>query len=62
VLNRGVKTDRFVVLKKAEMPATLLEIGFISNAEQEAILFTDSFQDRVAQGIVDGINDYFQLN
>lgn len=60
--DRGVKTNRFVVLKRAEMPATLLEIGFISNAEQEAILFTDSFQDRVAQGIVDGINDYFQLN
>lgn len=60
--DRGVKTNRFVVLKGAEMPATLLEIGFISNSEQEAILFTDSFQDRVAQAIVDGINDYFQLD
>ena len=40
------------------MPAVLLEIGFLSNPEEEVALFSDSFQDKATQAIVDGIKEY----
>ena len=41
------------------MPATLIELGFISNAEEEKLLDSEDGVKRAAQGILDGIEDYF---
>lgn len=60
--DRGVKSERFVVVKKTTMPAVLLEVGFLSNKGDEALMFSEDFQYRVAQGIVDGIKEYLKLN
>ncbi|MDG0791590.1 N-acetylmuramoyl-L-alanine amidase [Cohnella ginsengisoli] len=57
--DRKVKYASYKVLRETDMPATLLEVGFLSNATEESILFSDSFQNRVAQAIVDGLKDYF---
>ncbi|MNR64977.1 Germination-specific N-acetylmuramoyl-L-alanine amidase precursor [compost metagenome] len=43
------------------MPAALLEIGFLSNATEESLLFTEEFQQRVAASIVEGIVEYLTL-
>ncbi|MNJ39889.1 Sporulation-specific N-acetylmuramoyl-L-alanine amidase [compost metagenome] len=59
--DRKVKYNNYEVLRRSNMPAALLEVGFLSNAEEEALLFTENFQNRVAQGIVDGIKEYFGI-
>jgi N-acetylmuramoyl-L-alanine amidase len=40
------------------MPAILLEIGFLTNAAERRRLVDARYQERVAQGIVDGIKGY----
>lgn len=56
--NRGHKTNDFYVLKNTNMPAALAELAFISNEREEQLLFTESFQDKAARAIVDGILAY----
>ena len=41
------------------MPATLVEVAFISNPEEEKLLNSDDGAQKAAQGIADGIADYF---
>lgn len=56
--DRKVKKQSFQVLRETTMPAALLEVGFISNQEEERIIYTEEFQDRVAQAIAVGIRAY----
>jgi N-acetylmuramoyl-L-alanine amidase len=58
--NRGVKQAGFVVLNGAFMPAVLVELGFISNAEEEAMLRDPAQQRRMAQELANGIRDFFR--
>lgn len=53
--DRGVKTANHVVTRTSNMPAILLEVGFISNAEELAKMCDDNFQNGVAEGIAEGI-------
>lgn len=55
----GVRTANFYVVKNVTMPAALLEVGFLSNAQEEQILNSSDFQQKIAQGIVTGIDRYF---
>ncbi|CAH1217245.1 hypothetical protein PAECIP111893_04241 [Paenibacillus plantiphilus] len=59
--DRTVKYKSLKVLRDATMPAALLEIGFLSNAEEESIMHTEEFQNRVASAIVTGIKEYLGL-
>lgn len=56
----AVKTNNFVVIRETQMTGVLLELGFLSNQQEELIISTDNFKDNAAQGIFDGIIDYFQ--
>ncbi|MFC4101208.1 N-acetylmuramoyl-L-alanine amidase [Paenibacillus xanthanilyticus] len=56
--DRKVKKQSFQVLRETTMPAALLEVGFLSNQVEEQIIFTEEFQDRVAQSVADGIRAY----
>lgn len=58
--DRGVKKNDYLVLREAQMPAVLVELGFISNPEEERLLTDPSFQQRAAIAIQKGIFDYFQ--
>lgn len=53
--NRGVKDADHVVTKTSNMPAVLVEVGFISNAEELAKMCSEEYQSAVAQGIANGI-------
>jgi N-acetylmuramoyl-L-alanine amidase len=58
--DRGVqKTSLYLVSHVDTMPAALVECAFISNSEEERLLREDSFQQKVAQAIVDAIVEYF---
>jgi N-acetylmuramoyl-L-alanine amidase len=56
--NRGVKQQNFSVLRKTTMPSVLCEIAFISNSWEEQLLADDSFKQKAAQLIADGIWQY----
>ncbi|CAG0974494.1 partial N-acetylmuramoyl-L-alanine amidase, partial [Geobacteraceae bacterium] len=58
--NLGVKQGPFYVLVGATMPSILVEVAFISNEAEEARLRDQTFLDRTADGIVDGIRGYIQ--
>jgi N-acetylmuramoyl-L-alanine amidase len=52
---RAIQQAPFRVLVGANMPAVLVEMGFISNPEQEKQLASDAFQNTIVQAIVDSL-------
>ena len=50
------------LMKHVEIPITIVECGFLSNPEEESLLQTDEYQDKLAWGIYNGIADYFYGN
>lgn len=60
--NRGVKTAPFLVLVGANMPAVLVECGFISNRTEEGLLGSLSYRKKVAGAIAKAIHSYAQDN
>ena len=52
---RAVQQAPFRVLVGANMPAALVEIGYLSNADQETQIATASYQDQVAQALLDAL-------
>lgn len=59
--DRTVKKQNLSVTRETKMPAVLLEIGFLSNKGDEAKMFDEDFQNRVAQAIVNGIKEYLKV-
>lgn len=53
--DRGIKTANYYVIKYTKAPAVLIEVGFISNPQEEKLLNDDSFQNKAAGGIAEGI-------
>ncbi len=58
VQNRGVKQAPFKVLVGATMPAALVEVGFISNPDEETKLQTDGFQNAMVEALVRAVERY----
>lgn len=57
---KSVEQAAFVVLKSPDMPALLVETGFISNPDEERKLTTQAYQRQIANAIYSGIRDYFR--
>ena len=57
--NLGVRQANFYVVKRCSMPATLLEMCFISNPKEEKLMKGKWFQKKTARLIVEGVKDYF---
>ena len=53
--NRGVLQAPFMVLKSTEMPAILVEVGFLTNEKECPKLGQKQHLDRIAQGLAKGI-------
>ena len=60
IKNRGVKKAPFVVLVGASMPSVLAEIGFLSNAKDEALLKKPEHRQRLAEALYRGVARYAQ--
>ncbi len=52
--------DYFIL--SLDIPSVLVECGFISNSAEEALLLTSEYREKVAQGIRDGIIEYYMLS
>ncbi|MDY7037969.1 MAG: N-acetylmuramoyl-L-alanine amidase [Thermodesulfobacteriota bacterium] len=60
VKSLGVKQAPFYVLIGAEMPAILIETGFITNPTERRHLLSKQYQESLADGIVSGIDFYIK--
>lgn len=58
--NRGVKQAGFLVLYQTTMPSALIELGFLSNKEEEAYCMSDDGQNELANAITKAIGQYIQ--
>jgi N-acetylmuramoyl-L-alanine amidase len=58
--NRRVRQARFYVLRNTAMPAVLLEVGFVTGAEDAPLLPDPDFQAQMAESIARGILEYVQ--
>lgn len=57
--DRGVKFANFYVLRNTAMPASLVELMFISNEEEEAILREEDTIEQAARALYEGLRTYF---
>ena len=58
--NRGVKQGPWAVITNVLMPAVVVEVGFISNREEERALSRAEFQREVALALADGVREFFE--
>jgi len=58
LVDHGVKTAPFYVLRFTSMPSILAEIAYISNSDEEDMLRTSSFTTRVAEALMEGVNTF----
>ena len=58
VKNDGLVKDKLYVIHHANMPATLIEAAFDSNPDDRALLSDPQWQQKMAEAIADGIEDY----
>lgn len=56
--NRGVRQDVFLVLRETSMPACLVELGFITCAEEHELMASDSTLSPTVQGIYEAFVQY----
>ncbi len=68
-LNEALKPDRpravmpddsMYILKSGEMPALIVECGFMSNAKEEQLLQEEEYQQKIAKAIADGVTQAMQ--
>lgn len=58
-IDRGITQGNFAVIRQNFKPSILVELGFISNEEKEALLGTSIYQQKLVSGIVNGLRRYF---
>jgi N-acetylmuramoyl-L-alanine amidase len=62
VKDNGAREAPFWVLVGAQMPAILLEIGYISNPDESARIADSKYQKWMVEGMMDGVKHYFANN
>jgi N-acetylmuramoyl-L-alanine amidase len=54
-----IKSAGFRVLKAPDIPSVLLELGFLSNPDDEKLLTSQAWRERTAEAVVKSIDVYF---
>ncbi len=57
--SRGVKSGNFHVIRETNMPAILVEGGFLTNKDEKKLLTNQKYLDKIARGVAEGVNKYF---
>ena len=61
MVDRGLKHARFAVLRLCERPAVLVECGFVSNPAESSLISSGSWRARIADAVVEGVENYRAL-
>lgn len=57
----GIKDSKgLIVIKNTKMPSCLIETGFLSSKEERKKLIDESYQEKIVEGIYNGIKSYFE--
>ena len=59
VLRNSHRFARFAVLKSPDIPSVLIEMGYLSNKEEEAALKTESYRAKLMAAVVRGLDEHF---
>jgi len=62
VVDGGVRKAPFWVLVGAQMPAVLIEVGYLTNPTEATRLYNPYYESLLAKGIAEGIVSYFEKN
>ena len=54
-----MKIENVYIIKHVEIPISIVECGFLSNPEEREQLEDNSYQNKLAWGIYNGVMDYF---
>lgn len=49
------------VLRTSNMPAVLIEVGFLTNLEEEKLIQTEEYQNKIVKSVIKGIENYFEI-
>lgn len=60
LLRTPIRSADFAVLRTPELPGILVEMGYISNKQDEKLLTTPYHQVKLCEGILEGIDHYFE--
>ncbi|MEH7504977.1 SH3 domain-containing protein [Neobacillus drentensis] len=60
--SRGVRFGDFHVIRENSQKAVLMELGYLSNPEEEMTIKSGEFQENAASGLFDGLARYFKEN
>ena len=55
----ALKIKNIYIIDNVKIPTAIVECGFLSNQNEEQLLQTEEYQEKLAQGIYKGINSYF---
>jgi len=58
---KALSHNEIYILRALSIPAVVVEAGFLSNPEEEALLMEDAYQSRVVYGIYCGIIEYYKF-
>lgn len=59
IRDRGVRMEEFVILTSAQVPSVIVEVGYLTNPDEENLLLSSDGQDRAAEAIFEGLKGYF---